>query len=527
MRLSKTVVRAANRPYRTAFIFLVVFALFGTSGCAFILRSSLPDPSTGAAQSNGRSWAPAISGDGRYTVFLSDASNLVPGDTNGVTDVFVRDNSTSTVTRYTDGSVVGDSRPTISEDGTKIAYTVDQGYGDGSRRCRVGVVDVATVTLVYFKWAFNSDTVECNKNPTLSANGKVVAYEENFSFGFNDAYVSSQTSSTIASPNRTNNTLTGYLSNLRLDPAGLFLLFDSPANNIVSGDTNGTDDVFEYKVSTDTTTRRSLTSTGAQANGSSGYASYCLNSGSSSGIVFASFASNLVSGDTNGHQDIFERLLPISGSGTFRLIAGNGDSSLPQCSDDSGSMFGARFMSFISKATDLVPGDTNTALDVFTYDAETSKITRTSVDVNLNQANGGSSYAQISANGRWVSYESDASNLVGADTNGVTDVFTGNTFRPTITSISPSLVFRPTSQTITITGTGFVGPIKLFASDSVITFSNIALVDTTKITATVSVPLSAKGGQVTIFVVTDGTAVFAPGGAAAQCTCFSSVILLP
>ena len=135
--------RTSSRARRCGSVLAVVL-LVCFSGCATIVRSSVPDVATGQSDANGRSWAPAVSGDGRYTVFLSDASNLVAGDTNGVTDVFVRDNSKQSVVRLTNGAVDANSHPAISVDGSRVAYTVIQPGKDSSPTCRLAVVALAT-----------------------------------------------------------------------------------------------------------------------------------------------------------------------------------------------------------------------------------------------------------------------------------------------------------------------------------------------------------------------------------------------
>ena len=96
---------------------------------------------------------------------------------------------------------------------------------------------------------------------------------------------------------------------------------------------------------------------------------------------------------------------------------GNSGSFIPALSAD------GRFVAFISTATNLVPGDTNDALDVFVHDRRTGTTRRVSVGPGGVQANGGSTRAAISADGRLVAFHSVASNLVPGDTNGESDVF--------------------------------------------------------------------------------------------------------
>lgn len=121
--------------------------------------------------------------------------------------------------------------------------------------------------------------------------------------------------------------------------------------------------------------------------------------------------------------------LPISISSTGAL--GNGPSSSPSISAD------GRWIAFASAATNLVPADTNNAADIFVHDHQTGETTRVSVSTHGEQADGDSARPAISGNGRFVAFQSDATNLVPADTNGLTDIFlhdrlTGETKRVSV-----------------------------------------------------------------------------------------------
>src|SRR5436309_665879 len=98
-----------------------------------------------------------------------------------------------------------------------------------------------------------------------------------------------------------------------------------------------------------------------------------------------------------------------------------------------------RLVAFQSDATNLVVGDTNGATDVFVRDRQTGMTARVSVASDGTQANNVSSYPALSADGRFVAFQSDATNLVVGDTNGKTDVFvhdrqTGTTERVSVAS---------------------------------------------------------------------------------------------
>lgn len=154
-------------------------------------------------------------------------------------------------------------------------------------------------------------------------------------------------------------------------------------------------------------------------------------------VVFGSDATNLVPGDTNGRRDVFVR---DTQNRTTRLVSkglngrqSNGASYFTNISDD------GRFVSFVSRASNLVLGDTNGKDDVFRADLSTGKIIRVSVGAGGVQANGASEGARMSANGNSIVFGSAASNLIRGDTNGVNDVFlrdisTGVTRRLSTTS---------------------------------------------------------------------------------------------
>lgn len=505
---------------------LAVLALFVT-GCDrnYVLVSSTPDSATGSSVANGRSWAPSVSGDGRYTVFLSDASNLVVGDLDGVTDVFVRDNATHQVLRYTNGSVDAASHPTISPDGSRIAYTVNLAYGAAGIRSTLAVVNRSSGSAAFREWA--GDTSWSELNPSLNHDGTVIAWLEKTPYFTTVNYDSTGGRIVGKIPPRTNGTQTGVAANPKLDYYGAYVLFDSSASNYVTGDTNGTSDVFQWALGINTVKRVSVTQTGQQSNGSSGYASW-QNSNDLGNVVFASWANNLMPGDTNGHQDIFESATPDYPSGVYRtyrqLTAGNNDSSLPTASGE------GNYVSFVSKASNLVPDDTNSALDVFVTNGLGSTW-RASVGYTLTQATGASTAPQISLDGRWVSYESDASDLADGDTNGTTDVFTSFARKVTVTSISPSVFTRGVrNYPVVINGSGFEQSSDWFSApaphvsldDGQATFTNVHLVNDNKITANITVEPTAHPDE-TLSVGLPGPPIQSLDAASSGCACMKTV----
>ena len=167
-----------------------------------------------------------------------------------------------------------------------------------------------------------------------------------------------------------------------------------------------------------TTRRVSISSTGTQANDASDSPSI---SADGRYVAFHSDATNLVAGDTNGASDIFVR---DRQAGTTTRVSvssaesqGNDDSYNPSISAD------GRSVAFQSDASNLVANDTNGTSDIFVRDRQAGTTRRVSISSTGTQGNNNSDAPSISADGRYVAFPSDATNLVANDTNGTSDVF--------------------------------------------------------------------------------------------------------
>ena len=209
---------------------------------------------------------------------------------------------------------------------------------------------------------------------------------------------------------------------------GRFVAFDSGASNLVRGDTQYNYDIFVRDLLTNTTT---LVSSGDRGNSNSSYPSI---SADGRFVAFQSQANILVRGDTKNPTDIFVRDLLTNT--TIRVSVdsagnqGNDSSYSPSISAD------GKFVAFDSKAFNLVPGDTNNSGDIFVRDLLTNTTTRVSVGSAGNQGNSNSSYPSISADGKFVTFSSDASNLVPGDTNNSDDIFVRDLLTNTTTRVS-------------------------------------------------------------------------------------------
>ena len=202
---------------------------------------------------------------------------------------------------------------------------------------------------------------------------------------------------------------------------GQYVTFVSSSDNLVMNDTNGKDDVFVYHYATGTMERISVSDSGVQANGDSFFPSISANGRY---IAFGSTASNLSPDDLNTRRDIFRHdrvtgetlLITRSTSGG----ATNGGSGLPKISGD------GQVIAFESVATNLVPGDTNGLRDIFAYDGATDSISRVSLTADGSQILDGGREATkptISDNGRYVTYQTWADDVVPNDDRHTTDIF--------------------------------------------------------------------------------------------------------
>ncbi|MCC6976606.1 MAG: hypothetical protein IT322_21555, partial [Anaerolineae bacterium] len=343
---------------------------------------------SGDTQANGASdiWRTSISADGRLIVFQSEATNLVPNDTNNTLDVFVRDQVNGTI-----------SRVSLASDGT-------QGNGES----RYGVISADGRYVVFASQATNLVLGDTNNFLDSFIHDRVTGITERISIA-SDGSQAMPTGGTLET--------TPYAE---ISDDGRYVVFSSPGSGLVPGDTNGKYDVFVRDRLNNTTTCVSLTP-GGQFGAGSSEVMYPSISSDGGYITFFSEANDLVSGDTNGVSDVFwhDR---VTGETTRLSLASdgsqaNGASGITSISDDN------RYVAFESNASNLVVGDTNSRWDIFVFDRATGQIVRLSQSVTGVQGNNHSYAPQISSDGQWMSFYSRASNLVLIDTNNVEDTF--------------------------------------------------------------------------------------------------------
>ena len=387
-------------------------------------------------QGNGESSGPAILVQGRYVVFTSLSSNLVPLDTNGVADIFVHDSQsgmTERVSVATDGSQGNhlSASAAISADGRYVVFESE------ATNLVLGDTNGWRDVFIHDRRADTTDRVSVDSagaqgnsystSPSISSNGRFVAFcsqASNLVPGDTNAYGDVFIRDCVAGTTELASVTTGGVQgnagsyDPQISADGRFVVFVSDATNLVPGDTNGHQDIFIHDRQSGTTERVSVGSSGMQGNGDSSEPSI---SADGRFVAFWSDANNLVSGDTNLSGDAFvhdrqtgttERVSVDSGG-----LEGNGTSAWPAISGD------GRYVAFLSQATNLVLGDTNLTWDNFVRDRLGGTTERVSVDSSGGQSNGGSNNPSISTDGRYVTFSSSANNLVVGDTNGYIDIF--------------------------------------------------------------------------------------------------------
>jgi hypothetical protein len=401
------------------------------------------------SQSDDASDTPVMSADARFVAFSSDATNLVVSDTNGRRDVFVRDTLTSTTTRISvsssavQGTNVSDS-PAISADGRYVVFLSSAPNlvsGDTNGQADVFVRDTSTGTTTRVSVSnTGAQGTSLSLAPTLSADARFVVFPSRASNlvigdinGRQDIFVRDTVANTTrrVSVDSAGAQASAISDGAAISADGRTVVFQSGANNLVSGDTNAVEDIFMRSTLSGATSRISVDSAGVQGNRLSLGPATSADAGF---VVFESDATNLVTGDSNGQRDIFMRNTLAETTSRVSVDSSgaqaNSVSQLPSISAN------GRFVAFESGANNLTSGDINGEVDIFLRDMVAGTTSLVSVDTAGLQANTASAFAAISADGRFVAFQSGATNLVAGDSNGQTDIFVRDTVAGTTNRVS-------------------------------------------------------------------------------------------
>lgn len=349
----------------------------------------------------GASQAPSLSADGRWVAFNAPGG-LLPGGTYGSSQIFLWDRTTGTVRRLTDG--FGDSySASISADGSVVSF-VSQAFNlaPGDQNLSGDDVYVWTRATGWIGRVTGGNSL--SERASVSADGRWVAFS---SFSSNLVPGDDNESGDVFLWDRTTRLTTritagnGSSGDPSISGDGSVVAFSSAASDLVPGDVNGVSDVFLWE--------RTTGSFRAVAQGDrSGDAPAISDDGRY--VAWHSFASDIVPGDTGGHRDVF-RWDSVTGEVDGVTVGASSASLEPDLTSDGG------IVAFYSYASDLVPGDANSAIDVFLWDAATDSTTR------LTDGVWDSVLPSVSADGSRVAFQSAATDLVEPDENGYADVY--------------------------------------------------------------------------------------------------------
>ncbi|MBY0241102.1 MAG: DUF4214 domain-containing protein [Burkholderiaceae bacterium] len=312
---------------------------------------------------------PRLSGNGRYAAFTTN-QDLSGADGNLATDVYLRNLQTGTVSLVS--SAAGDTTPltgassgaSVSADGQTIAFQ----YAANGALVDILVKNLATGALI--NAATNSDGADANGhsyNAEIAGNGRYVAYL-------------------------------------------------SKATNLVASDTNGHDDVFLKDLQTGAVRNISTTAAGVQADADSKEIAL---SADGRLVAFTSYAGNLAPND-DSNADIFVK---DTANGSLQRVSTDSQGNAANGNSDHAAFSAnGRYVVFASQASNLVQGDTNGTRDIFRKDLQTGETLRVSVTADGQQVRGDASDASISADGRYIVFSSTAG-LTAGDADGKSDLF--------------------------------------------------------------------------------------------------------
>lgn len=372
------------------------------------------------AQADGDNWWPVISSGGRFVVFGSYARNLIPDGNGGL---YVRDRLTGTTTHAAQVPIPAEA--TITPDGRYVAVVADPGY--------LYLRDRWTGAWTEEHSAADGPDPGVVGSPQLSANGRMLIFASTSPTTVpgdtnraTDVFAKDRRTGTVTriSVSSAGEQANGRSGSPVLSADGRYVAFSSSAANLVPGDTNDTpedpfdgQDVFVRDLLTGTTSLASIAPDGTQADGSGSM--YPAVSANGRYVAFQAFSSS--EPGPSRQEDIFVR---DRWSGiTEAITSGDGASWDPEISAD------GRYVAYHSDAANLIPGDTNGTSDIFFHDRRAGTTTRLSVAVSGRQADGGSVYASMTADGGAVAFMSAATNLVRRDTNEKADIFVRTTGR--------------------------------------------------------------------------------------------------
>lgn len=325
---------------------------------------------------------PKLSQDGRFVAFSTTSADIVSGDTNGKVDVFVRDRKLNSVVRAT-----------VSSEGDQLSG----GYS--------GYTMSANGRFIVFGYLGNVTSDGSNSNYQLYIRDLV------------DNTTKLVTRSLTGGLSNAN----AAAEHMDISADGRYVVFPSLASNLTASDLNGKRDIFVRDMKTDTTTLLSKNSSGQSANGDSYIASISCDG---SYVAFSSVATDIVSGDTNGSMDLF--LVDRISGGNVMNITLNGDQGASSQSDISCNGERLILQSDSTNLVADDTNSKNDIFAYSIIDNEFQRVNVDSTGAQSSGPNHGPQIiagGSLNFSGRYVVFREHSSSLVAGDTNGVPDIF--------------------------------------------------------------------------------------------------------
>lgn len=502
---------------RTRMGVLALAAVVATSGCAWVGRVGVS--TTGQQPSGGFSAGSDLSPDGRYMVFTSDATNLVANDLNNAADVFLRDNQTGSTERVSISSAgveggFGGYGGLVSSDGRYVAFTSDSDNlvtGDTNFSTDVFLRDrTAGTTIRVSLKNLGGQSDDSSYLESITPDGKIVVFssdaesligttDQNYS---TDVYLRDMTTATFktqrvsVSSIQEEGDLDSYGGSISDD--GRYVAFVSDASNFSDDDSGAFTDVFVRDRTAKTTIRVTEFANGDEADYDS---TRVLLSGDGKVVAFDSDAENLLDPVIDGNLDS-DVYTSVVGSKVFErtsVALDGGDSD--DYSFVAGISDNGRFVLFQSGAHNLAGFPLTAVSNSFVRDrvAGTTALAgvtpRMTEPANPDPQLAGSVPAAISGDGRYVLFSSTAADVVDPDTNGVVpDVYQASNPVPLILSVTPNVIARGATVTLTMGGINLHPGGGVMLMGDGITVNSITPVSETQFNVSVTVAANAPVG---------------------------------
>lgn len=395
--------------------------------------------SSSGTQADAMSYWGKISADGRFVVFESEAGNLVDGDTNGLGDVFLRDRQLSLTTRVSvdsSGGQASGGAPAVSANGRYVAFESGANNlvgGDTNNFTDIFVKDMQSGAVT--RASLDSSGAQANSDssaPSISGDGRYVAFVSDASNlvagdtnGVADIFVHDNQSGTTVRASANANAA-AFDPSISLD--GRFVVFVSAASDLVANDTNGKTDVFVYAVQTAQIVLASVNSSGVLANKGANEPSI---SGDGRYVTFSSYSENLLTQDTLGFEYAYVHDFT---TGATNLVSFQNGYPLYGHSNDSVISANGRYIAFSYDDR----GDGLPTRWIYLHDRIENTTSLAVGGGSSDNGEGNPILPSISSSGDLIAFASGSSSLVVGDTNAARDIFVKEIAQPV--NLNPSVV---------------------------------------------------------------------------------------